>query len=320
MLVLLKTYWKLLLYILGGILLFILLYQNSTAFRFVLSKVFFQQSIDLEQTVLTIKEVNGISEWITAEYYGEALYSLSEYREEAKTPQSGRFVPFSEIDSLHLFYIWKDSAESWYDRWHHELAVSEVKYEQYRDTGMMVKTPLFAEFHRLLGERREKKTFQFIQENFLHSTKYRRNITKLLDTKEYALIGNPKRDLVLLGRGWVKAGFDLEKLTAETLKTEQRADTLFIEGMPDPHVITSSINPWFIPDQLRGYEIVFKAKSTKLSSEDVKQVKVGCKDKLEEAALENGLMETAWTSAESSMLSMLQLLGEEEISIVVLVR
>lgn len=281
---------------------------------------FIKKNIKLEETVLKIKEINGISRWITTEYYGETIYSLKEYEEQAKQVDSSRLVRYAEIDSLHLFYTWKDSAENFYTYWHHTLALSELSYEQYKDTGNILKTPLFQDLHFLLGYKKEKKTYKFIQKHPLHSRKYRNKFRKVLAKKEEQLLGNPKKDLVLMGRGWVKAGFNLEEIQEDQVRVEQKEDTLFLKGMPDPYIITSSINPWFIPDKLKGYEIVFKQGGRKLTSEDVKLVKAGCLDKLEKDARESGILELAWESAERSILSMIKIMGEEEITNVILVR
>ncbi|MEM7510156.1 MAG: DUF4230 domain-containing protein [Bacteroidota bacterium] len=345
----LKKYGRFVLLGIVLLLVSIVLYQNSGAFRFVLKNLFYKKKISLEETVLRIKKVNGISEWITTEYYGETIYSLEEFQKESSEAKSSKLESLYEIDELHLFYYWEHTAEQMYDHIHQALinldqnpagfqdlmGVEGIEYGSLISDSTVIlleegevlldslgnadkirlkksaAIQILKEIDSMLGNNDEKKTISFIRKRPLHSRKYRKKIDKKLNKIEAKLISNPQKDLVMLGRGWVKAGFDLEGV--EKLKTEMREDTLIISGMPDPHIITSSINPWFIPEKLKGYEIVFGEKIGRLTSQDIKNVKVGCLKKLERKAVESGVLEQAWGSAERSVLSMARLMNHKQV-------
>lgn len=295
----------------------ILLYQNSTAFRMLFKGLIYSNKTYLEKTVLAIKEVNNISEWITAEYYGEVMFSWKEYQELAKIDPDTSFVRFDAINSLEQLYTWKDTARKSYFREHLKLSHKKVKFKDYAQKDSLVQTDLFKDLKIILNTN-DKRTYNFVRDHALYSPMFNKAISRPLRKKERKFLGNPKKDLVLLGRGWIKAGFGLDSLSDDQFKAEEKNDTLVISGMPHPHIISSHINPWFIPKKLKGYEIVFSKK--KFKPEEVKQVKVGCLRKLEQNALETGLMEEAWKSAEASVLGMLQLLGEEKIKVVRFIR
>lgn len=313
MMLLLKKYGKVLLYLLVGGLLILLVSQNKII-RLAIKNMVYGSKISLEQTVLTIKDINPVSTWITAEYFGEVFYSLSEYKQDTSMSQ---FVPYSDISTLSEFYHWRDSAERFYKQWHAALLDGEVDYE---DSIQLIESHLFHDFNAILGNKKKTEiTFNFIRDNALDSSKYENKVGNNLSSKETNLGKNRRQpELVIIGRGWVKAGFDLASLNAEDLEFSQVEDTLIIRGMPPPQLITSSINPWFIPDTLKGYEIILSHKKNQLTTEDMKHVKAGCVEKLQREAVQNDLLKQACRSAEYSLLAMLQLMGEKEITTVVL--
>ena len=190
--------------------------------------LFFSRETTLKETLVTIKEVNDISRWITAEYCGEVLYSLQEGLDTLRN------------DSL---------TASFYDR-------------------------------------------------------------------------HPKRDLVVLGRGWVKAGYDLKGLDINQIEVLLQQDILFIKGFCSPSIIptVSHINSWFVPEKVKGFEVVSIKKKNEVNSADQKLVESGCFLKLKQAAIDKGILQRARESAEYSLLGFFHVFGHKDIKQVRLVQ
>jgi hypothetical protein len=87
-----------------------------------------------------------------------------------------------------------------------------------------------------------------------------------------------KANIVFIGRGWVKAGFDFGKLDKSNLFYEEAAQTIHLYNLA-PVVLDHDINPWFIPKQkIKGFELVDFSKGA--TFKEAIEVKKRCKEKL----------------------------------------
>ena len=125
-----------------------------------------------------------------------------------------------------------------------------------------------------------------------------------------------ERNLVYIGRGWVKAGFDFGDLKAEDLDISPRGrDTVEI-SIPRPRVLDADINPWFIPDQVKGYELFMnKPDGEAFTDEEILLVKQLCKRKLKSRALEKGIIEKAESAGKNSLTSFFQLMDFKQVQV-----
>lgn len=87
-----------------------------------------------------------------------------------------------------------------------------------------------------------------------------------------------KKDIVFIGRGWVKAGFDFGKLDEHNFHYDKGKKTIHMFGFKAA-ILDADINPWFIPEQkVKGFELVDAYKNA--TFHEAKEVKKDCKDKL----------------------------------------
>lgn len=168
--------------------------------------------------------------------------------------------------------------------------------------------PQYREILSILN-RTETRALLYISENtyskFERSREYRQSQTQTRGLRRE----RPNRNLVFIGRGWVKAGFDLSKFDLQDCCIEQ-GDTLLIVNTLIPKILNADINPWFIPERnVRGFDIVYVEKEKSFDFDEVKRIKIGCKDKLVRDALERGILEEAVSAGEETLLALLNVLG-----------
>jgi hypothetical protein len=122
-------------------------------------------------------------------------------------------------------------------------------------------------------------------------------------------IQKPKNDIVFIGRGWVKAGFQFGKLDKSNFHYDNERKIINFYGL-SPVVLDTDINPWFIPEKkIKGFELVdFYKKAT---FEEAKAVKIRCKQELLEQAHNAEIMEQAQTNGEESLQNFFVLLTNE---------
>lgn len=128
------------------------------------------------------------------------------------------------------------------------------------------------------------------------------------------------KKLVYIGRGWVKAGFDLTNFEPDDIEVNKSSDTTnLILHVNRPKILVTDINPWFIKTkktEIEGYEIFMKKGSDrKFTNAEQVKVKSVCKDKLREEAVRKGILNNAETSGEETLIQFFQLFGIENITI-----
>ena len=228
--------------IIGGVLLFIagLLYKYDFSFSNIVETRF-----TLSDTPTILKEVRDIGEIIGAEYYGEVIHSLTEYY--ADEDWQSMKVAFEEIKATYTLMYQRYSSRRFesvrkqysvdafmkvhetpgsYDReWFEaflEIRAFNVNYSQDRED-------------RFLEAARLNTWQQFQQKYFQDLDRERR---------EWRNTQNREAVLIYLGRGMVKAGFDLNNLKQDAF--DLRGDTLLIHDL-DPQILNADINPWLVP-------------------------------------------------------------------------
>ncbi len=149
-----------------------------------------------------------------------------------------------------------------------------------------------------------------------------KNQERYLERYESELNKYRKRNnLVYIGRGWVKAGFNLKKLQTGEENTDIYIDEedslkVFVHVEP-PEIIDSVINPWFIPEkEIQGYEIFIEA-GKNYSHQEVTKVKMQCVENLVDVAIEKGLFDLATKSGINTLEHFFRLLGFQEVNIII---
>jgi hypothetical protein len=118
-----------------------------------------------------------------------------------------------------------------------------------------------------------------------------------------------KKDIVFIGRGWVKAGYKFDRLDERNFFYDRSQKRVTFYGL-SPVVLDKDINPWFIPEKrIKGFELVDYYKNA--TFEEAKQVKTRCKEKLLEQARLAGILEQAQANGEEALREFLVLLLDE---------
>ncbi|MGB0521920.1 MAG: DUF4230 domain-containing protein [Flammeovirgaceae bacterium] len=236
----------------------------------------------IEDTAISLKELKEIGELVTAEYYGEVVEALSR-----------------DFIAQDLQYLKKSYME-----------IREV----YSNIGRIHRWPSkrVRKFKRTkLHERAEYKTLKKVTKNFVSFSGDKKFLEEIIWKKDwktfydeykdelvkYSRKKNNNVEIVYLGRGWVRAGFDLTSLDSTQL--EIKDDTLFINDF-DPQIFDADINPWFIPNKTKGFELVRSSREGKITFEQITAVKRACKQKLRKDAVDRGIHHRAREAAEEA--------------------
>lgn len=120
-----------------------------------------------------------------------------------------------------------------------------------------------------------------------------------------------KKKLSMIGRGWVKAGFDFETLDERNFILDKDRGVVHLFGVK-AEILDADINPWFIPEKkIPGFQILDY--NNKVNFEDAKLVKRYCVDKLRKMALDAGILEQAEQLGKESVKSFISLISGIEI-------
>ncbi|WKN43028.1 hypothetical protein [Tunicatimonas pelagia] len=87
-----------------------------------------------------------------------------------------------------------------------------------------------------------------------------------------------KKQLALVGRGWVKAGFNFDQLDENSFYLHEETGELHFFGL-EPQILDADINPWFIPERgVPGFDIINY--QGPVNFKDAQRVKEHCIQKL----------------------------------------
>jgi hypothetical protein len=164
---------------------------------------------------------------------------------------------------------------------------------------------------------RYKRSIERAKDNFKAAEKtFRNKKTNFWESKK-------KRNLVYIGRGWVKAGIEFSELNENDIIVDEE-DSLSIHIVINtPIILDIDINPWFIytdKKKIKGYEL-FIEKTGSMFSEDnftddeISAVKTMCKNRLKEEAIKKGLLKNAKSSAVTTLENFFHLVGFEKVTV-----
>ncbi|MEL6591127.1 MAG: DUF4230 domain-containing protein [Bacteroidota bacterium] len=214
-------------------------------------KLFSSEKVTIAESPLSIKEIRGIGELISAEFYGEVIHPMVRGNKAETNNDLEQYYKalFNQIQELYVEYnvprgifnkkidpkrTWKDVMDALEDLPIHESEnfqglkqIAGMEFSDDLSFCKLVQVTNWAAFQR------EPSRAQGIS-SFLAKS-------RSLQTREALKF---KLELTYLGRGWVKAGYRLGQITEEQI--ERRNDTLFIQNL-NPEILVADINPWFIP-------------------------------------------------------------------------
>lgn len=241
--------------------------------------------ISLGDTPTVLEELKELGEFITAEYSGETIESL----EGAAAAEN---LIRQKLDSMPQVYG-KMRAE-------YRDIVQKNRKDKHRKRAWKnseVAKKYEAEFElarKALKMSRPDLLDYIIQEELDWLTFWERHESELMAEANRALLGNNKNvKVAYIGRGRVKAGFDLSEVDNPiyqiSMSRNAAGDTMQITNL-DPEILDADINPWYIyqPEidlEIPGYELFKLSRPNKVEFDDITAVKLACKEKLIHNAL-----------------------------------
>ncbi len=287
----------------------------------------------LKNTPVQVQSIREIGQLITAEYYGEVISSFQEVINEKDYNELQQFD--TTINDLH-----EDFKTAIKEFSKIELPNKKAKvYKAFLDSNPDIKTnPLFAnylyfiwekiknnnyrknELEKELNPRRRQKLIYYLYKNKqgwrdkldkIKTTEYteiKKEVIKKITKKRYH-----HNRLVIIGRGWVKAGFDFRKFSDRNFRYDKAHQRIHFIGI-EPTIISATINPWFIPEEgVEGFEFLIAERGARLKPEYTKKVKQLCLDKLKEQALNKQIMNHAIDNAEQNLKNFFSILLNDDI-------
>jgi hypothetical protein len=314
----------------------------------------FGGDVKLKDTANMVAEVNQIGQLVTAEYYGEVIASIDEARLnliEDENISNNALILFKDIKSaLGNLKAFQDLSNSEKDEEYKKMTPingwrriirydvnsrnisDKLNYHGFLDD--IIADPLYDDMleyiYRLKSRRprnvkwepspRNKEEALFMVYNELPSPNetldvgdfmqfYYQNKTADLSRSE------TRKKLAMVGRGWVKAGFDFSELKTSSLIIHEKRGEVHIMGLT-PQILNADINPWFIPEKgIPGFEILDD--NGRVDFKDAKLVKEYCVEKLLAFAHRADILQKAEDQASETLKTLFSLITGKEIKKVV---
>ena len=281
--------------------------------------IFNTKKLRMTDTSLILESTQSIGELITAEFYGEVLVGSKESYE----------VNYENlVDSL------RESVEKVHTDF--KAATEDIKpglvpnwkriYDRFEDdNSVLFRKANFQEYWEILRTRTEQdeqhKVLKKIRKDQDWWSKSPESIAKEYVEMRYSVDETKKKRnrqrLVMLGRGWVRAGIDFTNFTENAFSYDRDKGIIKLYGN-QPKILSASINPWLSPEEgIPGWEIVEvngKARR-KGGPELVKEVKTTGLSKLKRRAEAAGILDKAVKNAEVNLSGFFSLVLDEEITV-----
>ncbi|MBN1252331.1 MAG: DUF4230 domain-containing protein [Bacteroidales bacterium] len=304
--------------------------------------IFKKKQLLIDETPVLVKEVKEIGELTTSEFYGEVYTDLNEVYDEIITNYQdsldrNRMIFYEKYKGLESYIenyenfranelIFKSESEK-YDKL---LTDFISKTEEFKNQEKEIRASL-SNINDSKEEKNLKKRLEELTDKYNTQKKSLEKVKKNFKSAEEDFFkqknefreSKKKRNLVYIGRGWVKAGVELKNLDENDIIIDED-DSLSIHIIiNNPIILDADINPWFIytdKRKVQGFEL-FISKTGSLFSEDnftddeITAVKDKCKLRLKEEAINKGLLKNAKKSATSTLENFFHLVGFEKVTI-----
>ena len=284
------------------------------------------KKLNLEHTPINVKSIQEIGQLITAEYYGEVLNSLQQSRINQVMEENDMVeYEYNAIDSLYQFAISEfiqDKGSFSTSTWHRKNDLYEYFYYRFSS---ITDNPYYQDYIKwvleLMDKKNEKqllayfysgeqKAFKEFVDKKEKNANFLNEIQKITDDRLNELSADKKfrkQQIVVLGRGWVKAGIDFGKFTSNNFKYDPGSKTVHLIGLK-PEILVCTINPWFIPEkQVKGFEVLLVSRKAN-QPKYMQIVKEETLKKLRSNAIEANILGQAMKNAEMNLKDFFSLL------------
>ncbi|WP_346860912.1 DUF4230 domain-containing protein [uncultured Draconibacterium sp.] len=321
------------------------MYKNIVLLLFILFLwVACKQSPVLKDTVLSLKEIKEIGELVTAEYYGEVISghslllvnervdpvfykSLEKIRNELAMNREKIGKEFDAgitADTIEIGRINDKKIVLFRNRKIEKLKKKVEKKEKKKEKKQAtIATKIHSEDYEAsikilldaTGIKRKKLLLELIESEKNDTVIYETYKTNI---KDYFVAD--KKELVYIGRGAVKVGYNLKQLDSTNIFFSENRDTVYLLDF-DPYITDLDINPYFFypsdsanKDQdtvFFGFQIIYQNNQKKFTLEEVNKIKSDCKIQLRQEALKRDIYSNAHKNAEEALHTFFSLLKSE---------
>jgi hypothetical protein len=269
--------------------------------------LFNRTKISVKNTPVVVESMRDIGELITAEYYGEVMASSLE--EDIQNVTDTRTVRKNAIQEIEQEVL--DVLDSITGIGNNRRKLTRRFNEKYPDIAQTDEYSLLLEYAKEHHDKNEKELLMFYYASFrkkdkkglLDNVKLDSYLSKKYPTPELNKKAR-KKNLVLLGRGSVKAGIDFKEFSDKNFRYVETTNTVQLLRSR-PRILRHTINPWFIPKKkIPGFEFLHvgsKVDHGQVAIDKSMKVKQACLDQLREDALKANILEHAKKNAEVNL-------------------
>lgn len=273
----------------------------------------------LKDTPILVRSMKQIGQLITAEYYGETVADNFSVVELDSLEKEDEFLKLLELHESFVGEIDEMRGN------HKELPrnkdkLTEVYLNNYAALADDSDSQVLKEYYFDQHDKRDfGKLLQYLVKTKRGRDKevgQKKSLEKHVENY-YASSNSPgkvkkKELLVIVGRGWVKAGYDFEKFEPENFIYSESRKRVYLSGMSPFMEVT--MNPWFIPEKgVEGFEFIMMGKEAAHNRQTVLETKLKCRSKLVKQAEDRAILELAKKNAEENIKAFISLIMEEEI-------
>lgn len=301
-----------------------------------------------QKTANMVSGVRSIGQLVTAEYYGEVMsswkdYQLSEFPEDTITETAKMLYldlmmtfqdanqKFKNLYPDNVAVIKKNYPPELYSKFiiflgnqKYNLPLKKI-YDEKEKNGFFdgnAEKKILERFYSDIQDQHKSYSKQFKKEPDQFLLAYREYLTSIPDyvygfngffqglTKIHLQSRPGRKDnIVLIGRGWVKAGFDFGNFDMRNFQYDKENKIVHFFGIY-PSILDTDINPWFIPQlKVKGFELV--EYSGDVDFEEAKKVKHLCKLKLLEKARQADIISQAMANGEETLQNFFSIVLDE---------
>ncbi len=277
--------------------------------------------LTLKDTPVQVESIKEIGQLISAEYYGEVISSLQEIVNQKDYNTAQHFD--SVVNDLHEEFknaildfstekingsavgIYRAFADEYPDIVNNQQFGSYLYYinEKIRNKNYNVKETgkllSGSKAHRLI-KRLYKNSLRWREKFLAIKTNQFKQVHREVSAKKLKKDFRHSR-LVIVGRGWVKAGFDFHRFSNRNFRYDATYQRIHFIGL-QPEILSATINPWFIPEKgVEGFEFLVAGRGARFKPKYTNMVKQRCLDKLQQQALEKQILLKAKENAEHNL-------------------
>jgi|GEM_PF-4656798 len=244
-------------------------------------KFFFVKSkLEMVETPSIIQKVVGINELISAEYCSETYCSF----DNKPVFEVGYYIQKEKVDNLYIYEKVKNILLNYAKAGIPDSRLSEQfstdpsidHLRDHKQFGLLLQLCAAQRLNDKLLEIKNKSRDTYTGRKFKNYYKDRK---KALE----ALQDNKNADIVYIGRGCVQVGVDFQEFNEQSISVTEDG-SLIIKGL-QVGILSNSINPWFIPNKIPGFEFWDSKKERDLNYMDVTDTKSKCLENLRTEAL-----------------------------------